>query len=133
MSSFRVVLVEDNPADVFLVREALRAQEIDFSLTCYADIPEAMRGLSDESVVPPDVLLLDLNLPRGDALQLLTVLREFPRFATVPIAVLTSSQSPRDREEAARMGVQSFINKPPSLDEFLQQVGGAVAGLLAAA
>ena len=66
MSSPRLVLIEDNPADVLLVREAIRETGISVDLICYPDVPEAITALSNETDPLPNAILIDLNLPRGE-------------------------------------------------------------------
>jgi CheY-like chemotaxis protein len=126
----RIVLIEDNPADVLLVREAIRERGITVELISYADVPEAIAGLGNPDNSPPDAILMDLNLPRGEGMTVIKELRASERLREVPLAILTSSQSPRDREQAQRLEVQWYIHKPSTLDEFLSTVGDAVSELL---
>jgi CheY-like chemotaxis protein len=126
----RVVLIEDNPADVLLVREAIRERGLTVELVSYADVPEAIGGLRDPDNPLPDAILMDLNLPRGEGITIIRELRASERLRAVPLAILTSSQSPRDREHAQRLDVQWYIHKPSTLDEFLSTVGDAVSELL---
>jgi CheY-like chemotaxis protein len=126
----RIVLIEDNPADVLLVREAIRERGITVELISYADVPDAIAGLGNPDNSPPDAILMDLNLPRGEGMTVIKELRASERLREVPLAILTSSQSPRDREQAQRLEVQWYIHKPSTLDEFLSTVGDAVSELL---
>jgi CheY-like chemotaxis protein len=126
----RIVLVEDNPGDVFLIREALRVQNLVFDLVCYGDVPEAIEGLCDEQAAAPDVILLDWNLPKGEGIDVLRVIRSVPRLSNVPVAIVTSSESPLDEEGTLRHRVNGYIHKAPNLADFLRQVGEAVIGLL---
>jgi|SRR5579883_1551302 CheY-like chemotaxis protein len=126
----RIVLIEDNPADVLLVREAIRERGLTVELISYADVPEAIAGLRNPGNPLPDAILMDLNLPRGEGMTIVKELRASERLREVPLAILTSSQSPRDREQAQRLEVQWYIHKPSTLDEFLRTVGGAVGELL---
>ncbi|MBX7259751.1 MAG: response regulator [Candidatus Hydrogenedentes bacterium] len=130
MTLKRIVLVEDNPHDLFLVKEALRARSIEAELTCFSDIPEALSALRDDNFPTPDAVLLDLNLPRGEGVEVLETVRHAPRMAGVPVAVLTSSESPRDRDRASRLGISAYIIKPVELDAFFENVGSAVERLL---
>jgi CheY-like chemotaxis protein len=129
-SSKRIVLVEDNPGDVFLIREALRVQGLTFELICYGDVPEAIDGLCDEQAPVPDIILLDWNLPKGEGIDVLRAIRSVPRLAAAPVAIVTSSNSPLDEERALRHRVNGYIHKAPNLADFLRQVGDAVLGLL---
>ncbi len=126
----RIVLVEDNPLDLFLVKEALRVRSIEAELTCFSDIPEALLALHDEDFPTPDAMLLDLNLPRGEGVEVLETVRRAPRMAGVPVAVLTSSESQRDRDRVLRLGISAYIIKPVGLDAFFENVGSAVERLL---
>ena len=132
MSRAHIILIEDNPADVFLVRKALEANHIDCDLTHFEDGDRALSMLVGKEVVgnPPDLILLDLTLRRSEGLDVLLVVRNEPRLAHVPVAILTSSASPSDRRRAFEIGAVGFISKPSQLDDFLAEVGGAIYSLL---
>lgn len=132
-SPVRIVLIEDNPGDVLLVRYALERLGLDFTLTCYADEPDAIRGVSEWQGTAPDVFLIDLSLPCGDGFAILREIRGRELLARTPVAILSSSQSPRDHAEAAALGANQFVPKPSDFDEFMQSIGGAVRRLLACA
>lgn len=126
----RIVLVEDNPADVFLIEEALRAHGFQFDLRWIADGEQAVGALpSIAEGECPDLFLLDLNLPRVDGKEVLTRIRQTPAFASAKVAILTSSDSPADRRETELLGADCYIQKPPTLDEFMQ-IGGIIQELL---
>jgi CheY-like chemotaxis protein len=129
----RIVLIEDNPADVLLVREAIRERGLAVELVSYTDVPEAIAGLANPGNPLPDAILMDLNLPRGEGMTIVKTLRASERLGAVPLAILTSSQSPRDVEQAQRLQVHWYIHKPSTLDEFLRTVGDAVCDLLGGA
>jgi CheY-like chemotaxis protein len=126
----RLVLIEDNPADVLLVREAIRERGLAVELISYPDLPEAIAGLGDPGNPRPDAILMDLNLPRGEGMSIVKTLRASDHLRDVPLAILTSSQSPRDLEQAQRLRVGWYIHKPSTLHEFLTTVGDAVSKLL---
>ena len=128
-----ILLIEDNPADVFLLKEALRAHAVRFSLRWFCDSEQAIVHIDgiDSSQAPPDLILLDLHLPKIDGKEVLAHIRRNPWLDRTPVAVLTSSDSPDDRRETARLGANCYIRKPPTLDEFLR-VGGIIKDLLAA-
>jgi CheY-like chemotaxis protein len=130
MNNARVVLIEDNPADVLLVREAIRERGLSVQLISYPDVPEAVAGLQDPGNPLPDAILIDLNLPKGEGMSVIKAVRASERLCEVPLAILTSSQSPRDLEQARRMKVAWYIHKPSTLDEFLTKVGDALSALL---
>ena len=130
-SPIRIVLVEDNPADVFLLEKALQSRNIVYQLIQYEDGEQAMRAISAEHAGRPDLILVDLNLPRREGYDVLGAVRRIPRLVGVPVGVLTSSDAVRDRHRAALIGVERYIHKPPTLEEFIEQVGVAVEELLA--
>lgn len=121
---YRVVIIEDNPGDVYLIREALREAGLRCDYQVYSDGAEALEALlpkdGGESEVAPDVILLDLNLPKISGEQVLDTMRRIERCAAIPVVVLTSSDSPRDRERATALGATLYVRKPSNLDEFLR-------------
>ena len=90
----QITLVEDNPADVFLVRKALQEKGIAFELTCFENGEEALNSLSQRERTEPDIILLDLNLPLLEGVEVLQRLRSIPGLVGVPVAILSSSASP---------------------------------------
>ena len=130
----RVLIVEDHAPDVYLVKEALRASGVPFELTQINDGNAAQVYLIDAtSGGVPDLIFLDINLPKAGGLEILRMIRAWPHLAQVPVAVLTSSNSPEDKEKAYRLGANLYITKPTGLSEFLATVGGAAKQLLGAA
>lgn len=125
----RIMLVEDNRADVYLVQQALNHQQIPYELICYGDGEEAITGL--ENCTVPDVILLDLNLPRLGGFEVLQAIRGNPSLVRVPVGILTTSNAKHDRHRAALIGVERYIHKPIKFREFLDEVGRAVAEMLA--
>jgi CheY-like chemotaxis protein len=133
MSAARIVLIEDNPADVELVELALKENGISCELTRFASGQEALSVLcpaEDEAAIfVPDAILLDLNTPKSDGFQVLIKLKQSPRLAHVPIAIITSSAATSDRHRSALQGVR-YIQKPSHLEVFLATVGQAVKEML---
>ena len=131
----QIVVVDDNPADVFLIEEALRENQISCKITRFEDGEQAVRalcngGIERGEVAMPDLILLDLNMPRSEGLEVLKQIRQNKRLAKVPVAILTSSVSPRDRADAESEGAARFVAKPTDLDAFLRTVGAAAKELL---
>jgi CheY-like chemotaxis protein len=112
-----------------LVEESLSAQEIPYKITHYKDGVEALESLTNLASPPPDVIVLDLNMPRMSGLEVLSSLRQNQALSKVPIAVLTSSLAPEERQEAHRLGADRFLCKPVDLYEYLSEVGSMVVGL----
>ncbi len=130
----RILVIEDNSADVFLLRRALEKQDRQFELTCLADGDEALAFIRREGAyadaATPDLILVDLNLPRCDGEDLLREIRNTQHLAGVPVCAWSSSQSRRDRELLKELGVVRFITKPSGLDQFME-IGKILADLLA--
>lgn len=119
----RILVAEDNPGDVELVREALREHHLDFELYVASDGGEMEKYLDRLGKYPdapcPDLLLLDLNLPKAHGYELFQKFREHRKCAQTPVVVMTSSCAPRDRERATTLGAARYFCKPCELEEFL--------------
>jgi CheY-like chemotaxis protein len=128
--TFSIVLVEDNPADVLLVQKALQAKGINCSLTCFDSGEKALKNLSQKGRLAPDLILLDLNLPGVDGVDVLGKVLAIPRLSEVPVVILTSSESASDMQRTARMGAAHYIRKPSALEDFYKEVGCGVQKML---
>jgi CheY-like chemotaxis protein len=121
----RVLLVEDNPGDVDLVTHAVAELPCDVSVA--SDGVEAMEFLRKDGrhagAVAPDLVLLDLNLPRMSGREVLARVKEDPALKHIPVVVLSSSQARHDLLEAYRLHANCFVTKPVDLEEFLASVG----------
>jgi two-component system, chemotaxis family, response regulator Rcp1 len=130
----QIFVVEDNPGDIQLLRMALDTADLDYALTVVSDGREALDFVQQRGkyahTSPPDLAILDLNLPKNDGLEILAAMRANGAFQEVPVAVLSSSSSPRDRAGVERFGIGRFIAKPPDLDEYLK-IGLMIKELLA--
>lgn len=129
MSVSRIVVVEDNPADVLLLQEALKEHGIECKIELFTNGEDAARAIS---VMPeaPALFLLDLNVPRIHGLDLLRQIRTRPEVAAAPVAIVTSSQAASDKTQSEQFGADAYIVKPMGYDEFVAKVGGAVVRLL---
>lgn len=129
----KILIVEDNPADLQLIREALRSKGIDSQIEHYETAHvgiQVVRGYGPHSPNVPDLILLDFNLPGGTAREILLAARENPVLERAKKAVLTCSVAPKDREQALAAGADLFVYKPADLDSFLNDVSSAVITLL---
>jgi chemotaxis family two-component system response regulator Rcp1 len=122
-SKVRILIIEDNPADVELLRRALASAQLDCELMLLEDGAQALAFLrrleagTDER--SPDLTVLDLNLPKNDGVEVLQAMRASRAFAAAPVAVLSSSASARERSRIEQFGIGRYITKPADLDEFL--------------
>ncbi len=123
MSELHIFLVEDNRADILLIREALAAYQVPYQLQVAANGAEAIEFV-DRMGTPsgpacPDLVLLDLNLPRIDGAEVLREFRRHPDCLNTPVIVMSSSDTPRDREKVSRLGVTRYFRKPTTFDAFM--------------
>jgi two-component system, chemotaxis family, response regulator Rcp1 len=121
-----ILLVEDSPGDVKLTQEALRDAEVPNVLHVARDGEEAMRFLRREGEFAgkprPDLILLDLNMPRMDGREVLGVIKADADLRRIPVIILTTSQSEDDIAEAYSLAANCYVAKPVDLDEFLDVV-----------
>jgi chemotaxis family two-component system response regulator Rcp1 len=134
MRTVDILLVEDNPGDVLLVREALRNHQIDNHIHVMSDGQTAVQYVATmgQPGQPrcPDLLILDLNLPKADGVDVLAEFRKHPECASTPVVIVTSSDSGKDRTRVAAFGIKHYFRKPSDLDEFMK-LGALVKEVLA--
>lgn len=114
-----ILLAEDNPADVYLLRHAFSLESEPLDIVVAGDGEQAVDYISGRGAVIPDLIVLDLNLPKRDGCDVLRHIRNRKDYEHVPVVVLTSSDSPRDQEATVALGADCFITKPSDLDAFL--------------
>ena len=121
-----ILLVEDNPGDVRLAIEALKDAKVRNNLNCVTDGEDALAYLRKEgkyaSARRPDLVLLDLNLPRKSGREVLCEVKEDPRLRTIPVVILTTSQADEDILRAYNCNANCYISKPVDLDQFITVV-----------
>ncbi|QKY19507.1 response regulator [Halolamina sp. CBA1230] len=121
-----VLLVEDNPGDVRLTEEALDEAGTDIQLHVVNDGVEALSFLSgtDEyaGTATPDVILLDLNLPRKGGEEVLEAIQEDPSLPTPPVIVLTSSDTDEDVARSYELSANAYLTKPVAPEEFIETI-----------
>jgi two-component system, chemotaxis family, response regulator Rcp1 len=121
-----ILLVEDSPGDVKLTEEALRDADVPNNLHVARDGEEALRFLRREGDFKdrprPDLILLDLNMPRMDGREVLARLKADEELKRIPVIILTTSQSEDDIAEAYNLAANCYVAKPVDLDEFLDVV-----------
>jgi chemotaxis family two-component system response regulator Rcp1 len=130
-----ILLIEDNPADSNLVREALEEHEVECELLLITNGEKAIefiRQVDAEEAPPPDLVILDLNLPIKPGSRVLEQFQASSRCARAKIIVLSSSDSHKDKEQAARLGASRYYKKPTRLMEYLK-LGGVFKQMLAGA
>jgi CheY-like chemotaxis protein len=121
-----VLLVEDDPGDVLLIREAFADYKVGNVLSTVSDGVEAMRFVRGEGEYAgqerPDLVLLDLNLPRKSGAEVLAEIKGDPELSTIPVIVLTTSEAEEDVMRSYKMHANAYITKPVDFDRFKQIV-----------
>jgi len=122
----QILLVEDNPADARLVAELFKEGQTSHRIRHVCDGVEALAYLrnhaGEPSARPPDLILLDLNLPRKDGRELLAEIKADDRLKRIPVVVLTTSQAEEDIARAYSLYANCYITKPMDLDQFARVV-----------
>jgi len=132
VTNARLVVIEDNPADVLLLRDALTETGLACSVEQYTNGEEALKAIASMTEIP-DLILLDLNLPRVHGFEILKAIRERPLLAGAKVAVLTTSRTAADQLQSQKLGANAYIIKPSGYEEFLTRVGAAIKRLLGGA
>ncbi|HXG49714.1 MAG TPA: response regulator [Methylomirabilota bacterium] len=121
-----ILLVEDNPGDARLTMEALREAKVLNRLNHVTDGVEAIAYLRRQGrhldAPRPDLILLDLNLPRKDGREVLTEIKSDERLKRIPVVVLTTSQAEEDILRAYNLNANCYVTKPVDLDQFIRVV-----------
>ena len=130
----RILVIEDNDSDVFLLERALEKQDLRFELVHLPDGDEALAFIRRQGVwagaAVPDLILMDLNLSKYTGEDILREIRAAMHLVGVPVCAWSSSQSRRDQAPLEELGVCQFISKPTGLDQFMA-IGVIIKDLLA--
>jgi chemotaxis family two-component system response regulator Rcp1 len=124
--SIEVLLVEDDLGDVELTKEAIEATRLAVKLSVVRDGEEAMAYLRKEGnyadAASPDLVLLDLNMPRKDGREVLHDMKDDPILTHIPVVVLTTSDSDEDIMKSYDLGANCYVTKPVGLEQFMKVV-----------
>jgi two-component system, chemotaxis family, response regulator Rcp1 len=133
MAQKKLLVIEDSEADVVLMTIALDGAGLEYSFSSIRDGAQAVEYVRDRIVRAdselPDIVLLDLNVPKVDGLEILTCIRAADRFAAIPVIVLSSSQSPAHKRAVLGFSGTDFVVKPSDLDGFME-LGKRIKSLL---
>ncbi|MGA2577504.1 MAG: response regulator [Bryobacteraceae bacterium] len=120
----QILLVEDNPADANLVEEALSEARLEYRLSIVRDGMQAIELIdrldADPAHPRPDIVLLDLNLPKVSGEEVLKRVRRSPWCGAAKVLIVSSSDAPADRERAMTLGATDYFRKPSDLDQFME-------------
>jgi CheY-like chemotaxis protein len=130
-----VLLVEDNPDDVIMIREAFEQSLTPIQLYVVSHGEQAIKFVrrTDTDALRPSLILLDLNLPIRNGLDVLAELKSDTEFLSIPIVVLTTSQAPNDIQQCYSLHANAYIIKPPDFDGYadvIKQVATCFLGLI---
>ena len=120
------LLVEDNPGDVRLTQEALKSHKVQNNLHVATDGEEAMAFLRRQgkyaNAPRPDIILLNLNLPKKDGREVLAEIKSDPNLKTIPVVIITSSEAEQDVIKSYNLNANCYVTKPVNLDQFIKVV-----------
>jgi CheY-like chemotaxis protein len=126
LNAIDVLLVDDDPGDTLMIREAFEHNKVSNALECVADGVQAMQYLRREgeyaSASRPDLILLDLNLPRKDGREVLAEIKNDPALATIPVVVLTTSHAEEDVLKSYQLHANAYVTKPVDFNRFIEVV-----------
>lgn len=129
--TLRVVVIEDNAPDVMLIGECLADSSVPIEIVHFDDGEAALTGMcGTKNGIRPDLIVVDLNIPKVNGLDVLRAIKRESALDGVPVVVLTSSTAPEEREQAELLGADRFLCKPFDLYEFIDQVRGVVRELI---
>jgi CheY-like chemotaxis protein len=126
LNAIDVLLVDDDPGDTLMIREAFEHNKVRNALECVADGVQAMQYLRREGEYAdtsrPDLILLDLNLPRKDGREVLAEIKGDPELATIPVVVLTTSHAEEDVLKSYQLHANAYVTKPVDFERFIEVV-----------
>lgn len=121
-----ILMVEDNPGDIRLTKEALRANKVRNNMSTALDGEDALAFLRKQgkykSAPKPDLIILDLNLPRKNGMEVLKELKEDPVLKRIPVVILTTSRAEEDIIKSYDLHANCYVTKPVDLDQFMKVV-----------
>jgi CheY-like chemotaxis protein len=127
LEPFQILLIEDEPADANLVRLALKENKVICRMHHVFDGVEALaflrrEGIENMNAPRPDLILLDINMPRMNGREFLTALKADEKLASIPVVVLTTSDIERDINASYKLGAAGYITKPVDIDQFIDAI-----------
>lgn len=126
-------MIEDNKSDVLLIREALETAKLNVDLRVIPDGEKAIRFFEEldgnNSLICPDLAIIDINLPKKHGGEVLGMMRNSRRCANLRVLIVTSSNSVKDRETMASLGIDGYFTKPSQYDDFMK-LGDVIRNLL---
>jgi len=121
MNQLSILLIEDDPDDVELLQEALKSADTQYTMQVIAEGDGVFEYL-EVCKKFPNVIILDLNIPRLHGREVLSMIKTSDRFKAIPVAILTTASAPREREQCLDAGADLFLTKPSTVDGFVKTV-----------
>jgi DNA-binding response OmpR family regulator len=125
MNTFSILLVEDDPDDVELMVQALKDNAVPYVMETISQGDKVIPHLESCQTLP-DIIILDLNLPKLHGREILTRLKASAQFETTPVVILTTASSQQEKDQCARLGADLFITKPSTVKGFDEMVAAIV-------
>lgn len=126
LNPLKLLLIEDNPADVDITKEGLEESKIILELDVVTDGVEALNYLQKKGkyneVETPDIILLDLNMPKMDGRELLNIIKNDDNLKSIPVIILTTSEAQKDIEISYNLHANAYLTKPVDFDEFTKMI-----------
>jgi two-component system, chemotaxis family, response regulator Rcp1 len=130
-AGFEILVIEDNPADVHMVREAIKGAGLQAEICVVTDGEQATRFFDerdlDSSKPCPDAIILDINLPKKRGGEILRHIRRSVRCSATPVLIVSTSGSEKDRADVMKHGANGYFRKPSEYDEYLKLVRSSAA------
>lgn len=125
MEKMQILLVEDNPGDIFLTREALEESKIPCAIDVVEDGESAISYLKNAELQQnlPDLVFLDINLPRKNGFEVLKYIKQAKETCKVPVVMLSTSSSPKDIAKCYERHANCYITKPTDVEKYQQTIG----------
>jgi CheY-like chemotaxis protein len=122
MKSINILLIEDNEGDIFLTKEAFEESKLVNDITVIRDGKEAINFFEklDEAVNTPDLVLLDINLPKASGQEVLMYIKNSDKYKSIPVIMLTTSSSEKDILQSYKNHVNCYITKPIDVSDFIR-------------
>ena len=116
-----VLLIEDNLIEVMKMKRTISFLELEHILSVAKDGEEGLQALEDKSKLP-DLILLDLNMPKVSGIEFLSILKKNDTIKHIPVVILTTSDNQKDLEECYRLGVSGYVLKPLKYDDYVEKM-----------
>jgi len=117
----KILLIEDNLIEIMKMKRTISFLKLDHTIYEAKNGEEALKNLEDKSEFP-DIILLDLNMPKMSGIEFLTIIKEKDEFKHIPIIILTTSDNQKDLLECYRIGVSGYVLKPLKYDDYVNKI-----------